>query len=127
MHRNRAGDWLKQAQSDLLYARAAFRDGFFAQACFVCQQASEKALKSILYFRGASAVLSHSLHKLCVELEINDEMARAARTLDQYYMTARYPDALAEGTPHEVFTEPQARTAIQHAEHFLSRAEAEVR
>jgi HEPN domain-containing protein len=85
MQRNRAGDWLKQAKSDLLYAQAAFRDGFHAQAC--------------------------------------DELARSARLLDQYYITARYPDALAEGTPHEVFTEDQARTAIGYAGTFISKAE----
>lgn len=78
MQRNRAADWLKQARSDLLYARAAFRDGFYAQTCFICQQASEKALKSILYSQGAKVVLSPSLHKLCLELDINDELARAA-------------------------------------------------
>ena len=121
--KNRAPDWLNQARSDLRYARAALRDGFVAQACFICQQASEKALKSILYFRGAKVVLSHSLHKLCIEIGIDDELMKAARVLDQYYLTARYPDALAEGTPDEVFTDDQARQAVSFAEAFVKKAE----
>jgi len=120
--KNRSFDWLRQAQDDLRFARAAHRDRFFAQTCFICQQASEKALKSILYFRGARTVLSHSLHKLCDELNINDELAKAARILDQYYISARYPDALAEGTPSEVFTREQSEQSLEYAERFLAKA-----
>jgi len=125
--KNRAPDWLKQAQSDLRFARIAQRDGFFAQACFVCQQASEKALKAILYARGAKVVLSHSLHRLCGELQINDDLLRAGRVLDQYYVTARYPDALAEGTPDEIFTGEQSAQALAHAEAFVHAAEEQLK
>ena len=37
--------WLAQAESDLAFAEVGVREGFFAQACFICQQAGEKALK----------------------------------------------------------------------------------
>ena len=120
---NRGPDWLKQAKADLRYATAAPRDGFFAQTCFICQQAAEKALKSILYARGARVVLSHSLHRLCDEVAIDGDLLQAARILDQYYITARYPDALAEGTPDEVFTVEQARTALGHGQAFVAKAE----
>lgn len=119
---NRAGDWLKQAESDLKFARSAFRDGFNAQTCFICQQASEKALKSILYRRGATVVLSHSLVRLCRELKINDELMKSAGILDQYYLTARYPDALPEGIPDDVFTAEQAGDALGYTEKFVQRA-----
>jgi HEPN domain-containing protein len=120
-------DWLSQARNDLEYARAAFRDGFFAQVCFISQQSSEKALKSILYFNGAKAVLSHSLHRLCKELGLNDDLMACAQTLDQYYVTARYPDALVEGAPHDVFTKKQAEEAIGMAERFLGKAQGKVK
>ena len=125
--KSRAPDWLRQAQSDLRFATVAHGGGFFAQACFICQQASEKALKAILYHRGAKVVLSHSLHRLCGELRINDELLRAGRVLDQYYVTARYPDALAEGTPDETFTEEQSSQALGFAAAFVRAAEGEVR
>jgi HEPN domain-containing protein len=59
---SRAEAWRRQADNDLKFAKAALRDGFYAQCCFICQQASEKALKAILIARGSRLVLSHSLH-----------------------------------------------------------------
>jgi HEPN domain-containing protein len=120
--KHRGGDWLRQAQGDLRLAKAAVREGFYAQTCFICQQASEKALKAILYSQGAKAILTHSLHKLCQELEMGAELEMAARILDQYYLSARYPDALAEGAPDDVFTSEQAETSVRYAERFVERA-----
>jgi HEPN domain-containing protein len=42
-----AARWLAQAGSDLAFAEVGVREGFFAQACFTCQQAAEKALKAL--------------------------------------------------------------------------------
>ncbi len=120
--RNRAQDWLKQARNDLRYAVAALEDKFYSQVCFICQQGSEKALKSIFYRRGAEKIFTHSLHKLCQELNINSKLMNAAKTLDLYYISARYPDALASGTPHEIFTESQAKEAIRLARLFIRKA-----
>ena len=53
--------WLAQAQDDLAFARLGLREGFFAQACFLSQQAGEKALKALRYLRGDRRVLGHSL------------------------------------------------------------------
>src|SRR5208283_1113116 len=96
---DRSRDWLAQAQNDLLFAKAALKDGFFAQCCFISQQAAEKALKSVLLSRGAKVILTHSLVKLCAMLAANGEMQRAAGVLDQYYLSGRYPDSLPGGAP----------------------------
>lgn len=50
---SRARDWLKQAANDLEWARDSFKNGHWAQVCFVCQQIAEKALKAIALSRGA--------------------------------------------------------------------------
>ena len=39
--------WLDQARSDLAFAELGVREGYPAQACFMCQQAGEKTLKSL--------------------------------------------------------------------------------
>jgi HEPN domain-containing protein len=119
---HRGHDWLKQAKSDLRFAKAAVSDGFYSQTCFVCQQASEKALKSVLYSRGAEVILTHSLYRLCQQLKINSRLLKAAGILDQYYLSARYPDALPDGTPDDVFTKEQAEEALKYAEAFLAKA-----
>jgi len=56
--------WMKQAENDLEFARLVQREGFFAQACFISQQAGEKALKSLRYARGERFVFGHSLREL---------------------------------------------------------------
>jgi HEPN domain-containing protein len=55
--------WLQQALYDLKAARWNIQGGFHDTACFLAQQAGEKALKSLLYYVGSkrSALLTHSL------------------------------------------------------------------
>ena len=53
--------WRRQAANDLAFARVALRERFHAQACFIAQQAAEKAVKAIAYGLGERTVLGHSL------------------------------------------------------------------
>src|SRR5262245_21477164 len=121
-----AGRWLAQAESDLAFAEVGVREGFFAQACFVCQQVGEKALKALHYQRGARVVLGHSLVELLLDLlsERPDlaDLRDAARQLDQYYIPTRYPNGLPGGVPAEAFTSRQATEAVAHARDFVARA-----
>ncbi len=123
----RARDWLAQAKDDLRFARTAEREGFYAQACFICQQSAEKALKSILLGRRARAVFTHSLFELCRALRINGKLLTAAGVLDRYYLSGRYPDALPGGAPFEVFAKPQAQEALRLASQFVRRAAVHLR
>lgn len=118
----RAGDWLAQAEDDLKWAGSSFRDGHLAQTCFICQQVAEKALKAVALLRGYESVRGHSVAAMATALAINDEILDAARRLDQYYITARYPDALPAGAPFELFTLEQAKEAIGFAERVLTCA-----
>ena len=56
-----ADRWRRQAANDLAFARVAPRERFHAQACFIAQQASEKAVKAVAYGLGERTVLGHSL------------------------------------------------------------------
>jgi HEPN domain-containing protein len=120
--------WLAQAQSDLAFAEIGVREGFYAQACFICQQAGEKALKAIHYRRGARLVLGHSLtellHDLLADQPALGELRDAARQLDQYYIPTRYPNGLPGGVPAEAFTAGQAAEAVSFARRLLARAAA---
>jgi HEPN domain-containing protein len=119
---NRAGDWWRQAANDLKFARAALRGKFYSQCCFICQQGAEKALKSALLKRGAKAVFTHSLVKLCALLKINGKLREAAQTLDQYYVSGRYPDGLPAGAPFEMFNAAHARAALDAAKKIYDAA-----
>jgi HEPN domain-containing protein len=120
--------WLAQAESDLAFAEVGVRAGFFAQACFICQQAGEKALKALHYRHGARMVPGHSLvellHDLLSERPELDDLRDAARQLDQYYIPTRYPDSLPGGIPAEAFTSAQATEAVAYASRFVVSARA---
>jgi HEPN domain-containing protein len=116
--------WLRQSHDDLAAARSLRSSSYFAQACFLAQQAAEKALKGWLYRAGAEVVLGHSVARLCEEVAVMhpdlEEKCRRWAALDQYYVPTRYPDALPGGTPSEIYGDDQARQAIATAEEVLT-------
>lgn len=123
---SRSSVWLRQAEGENKWAKDAFDSGNWALVCYLCQQASEKALKAIAFSQGVTQVRSHSTFEIAASLEIDGELADASRILDQYYMTTRYPDALPGGAPCDMFVRSQAEEAIRLADLFLLRARAEL-
>ncbi len=105
--------------------------GFFAQACFICQQAAEKALKALHFLRGARVVLGHSLVELLDGLSDDHPALRGVREvaqqLDQYYIPTRYPNGLPAGAvPSAVFTRRQAEDAVAGARAISEIARAAI-
>jgi HEPN domain-containing protein len=119
--------WLLQSESDLRSVADLIKNGHYSQACFNAQQAAEKALKALAFFRGADLVKSHSLGTIAKDLKINGELTTFSMKLDIYYLTARYPDALPESAvPAENFDQTMATEAQNMAEKFLSRVKQEL-
>lgn len=118
--------WLRQAENDLAFGELALREGFHAQACFVAQQTSEKALKALAYHQGERLVLGHSIVELTSRLAPSApdlaKLREQAGLLDQYYVATRYPNGLPGGVPFEAFGERQAREAIEAARAFVEVA-----
>ncbi len=119
----RSHDWLSQAQNDIKWGESSFSQGFYAQTCFISQQAAEKALKAYAYLLGYDLVKSRSVRLIAQKLNINDEIEEAAKVLDQYYITARYPDSLPYGAPFESFTKRQAEEALSFAKRIVGFSE----
>lgn len=122
MATNRYKDWLAQAEDDLKWGEDSLKTGHFSQTCFIAQQIAEKALKSLSYKRGFEFVKGHSVMEICRSLDINGELMDAAKKLDQYYISTRYPDAMPSGAPFEFFTEDQAKESLLLAGKFLLKA-----
>jgi HEPN domain-containing protein len=112
--------WLEQARRDLDDARYAAAGSRWNLACFLAQQAAEKALKAYLYARGAEAVWGHSVAELCQDAAAHDPDFEAARTeaaaLDQYYIPTRYPNSLPGGIPADAYTRDDAERALARSE-----------
>jgi HEPN domain-containing protein len=118
--------WLKQAQQDLRYARAALEDDFFAWVCFVCQQCAEKALKAFLVDKMGSIQKTHRLLALVEQCEKIDPLFSALRpkldVLNQYYAPTRYADLHGSIAPYEQYTREMAEEAIGFAQDVLDCA-----
>lgn len=118
--------WLAQAQEDYRWATDSLSAGHAPQTCFICQQVAEKALKALAFFRGASDVRGHSTLKIAKDLNFNGDIENAARILDRYYISARYPDAYPDGIPSEFITRDDAVQALSLAERILDRISNEI-
>lgn len=117
--------WLAQARHDVDAATLNAQEGYAALACFLAQQAAEKALKAYLYGQGERAVVGHATYlllKQCRDYDVSFEALQdTCRRLDQYYIPTRYPNGLPGGIPHEVYTSGQAWEAIAGARGILDQ------
>ncbi len=83
--------WFHQAGYDLKASRWNIQGGFHDTACFLAQQAGEKALKSLLYYLGArrAALFTHSLVEMVQEagkkVDTLTGLLEDARGLDLHY------------------------------------------
>ena len=114
--------WFQQARHDLAAVRWNIQGGFCDTACFLAQQAAEKALKSLLYYLGArrTALLTHSLVEMVRESgkKVGEVAALLdeARLLDLHYIPSRYPNGLPSGYPHQFYSAVMAEQAQRAAE-----------
>jgi amidophosphoribosyltransferase len=117
-----SADWFRQAERDLESALAQERGGFYDWACFIAEQAAEKALKAVFQRHGAEAE-GHSLVELLrafpLSKAVTNHILEAALALDRFYFPSRSPDGRAEGTPFPFITREDARNSIDNSEAIL--------
>jgi len=122
--------WLNQAEEDLATARDLIEKRRFNWACFVAQQAAEKAIKAIYQAQAEIVEWVHSLAILIkgdskqnikgipVLAELYDE----ARELDKVYIPSRYPNALPHGIPSQFYSKEDGEKCIRVAEKIIKKA-----
>ncbi|MCS7112714.1 MAG: HEPN domain-containing protein [Nitrososphaerota archaeon] len=119
--------WISTARRAIDSAYGDLDRGDYNWACFKAQQAAEFAVKALLYGTGSPAY-GHSITRLLTNVKsmgvsISDEIVEYAKTLDKYYVPTRYPNAWAEGMPHEYYTNLDATNAIMYSERIISWVE----
>ena len=111
------------ARKTLESARGDLERGDYNWACFKAQQSAEFSLKALhhgLSLLGHGYSLSRLLRELRDKgLESGEELIEHAKALDKLYVPTRYPNAWAEGSPHEYYTRSDAEEAIRAAEEVL--------
>jgi HEPN domain-containing protein len=118
----RSRDWMDQARRDLESAQWQAQGGYYEWACFVAQQAAEKAIKAVYQRRGGDAwghALADLLSGLAERVAVPAEIVECARLLDRFYIPTRYPNAWVQGAPGRYYTEEDARRAIGCGEAIL--------
>jgi HEPN domain-containing protein len=117
--------WLRQAEHNFAYADWNAQGKVWIVACFLCQQAGELALKSMLIRQGERVrihLLTHLVERLARYYPEIRRLESPARQLDRYYMPTRYPDAVPIGLPTDFFNEGDFKTAHAAAAEVLSLA-----
>jgi HEPN domain-containing protein len=112
--------WFRQAKDDLEAARTLAGGKHHAAACFYSQQASEKALKAVLFASGERTVLGHAVTELLRRCADRDPrfsgLAESAALLDQFYIPTRYPNGLpSPAIPATAYTAAQSEAALKAA------------
>jgi HEPN domain-containing protein len=115
---NRSSDWLKQANRDLETAKLNMKAGIYEWACFISQQAAEKAVKALCE-KHKLLTRTHQLRRLLQAVrdlvEIPGELYEKAATLDRFYIPTRYPNGFESGAPMEYFFKKDAQEAVSYA------------
>ena len=98
--------WLEHAQGDLLSAKAILRDEHLPPrvACFLAQQAAEKAVKAVLVAKQIDVPRTHDLEALVALIPANSqlkEMIAVLGGMSQWAVEARYPGDWPEATRQE--------------------------
>lgn len=118
----RPGDWFRQAELDLAAARDNAGMAHYEWACFLAQQAAEKAVKAAHETEGTEA-WGHSVAALLDGLDaVPDHIMEAAKGLDKHYIPARYPNSHPQGAPGDLYTEREAEQALTDAATVIEHA-----
>jgi HEPN domain-containing protein len=82
----RSTDWYRQAERDLKSAQSQLDAEFFEWACFIAQQAAEKAVKA-LYHKLSGEAWGHSVHDLlrgiAEKIDVPASLFECAKGLDR--------------------------------------------
>lgn len=118
----RSADWFRQAERDVRQAELSREAEHHEWACFVAQQAAEKAVKA-LHLRLGQEVWGHVVAKLLAELPAEAtppaELIDKAHVLDAYHVAPRRPNGHPEGAPFEHYGRLQSDEAIRYAREIL--------
>ncbi|XP_028392514.1 sacsin-like [Dendronephthya gigantea] len=122
--------WLRQAQEDLDTARSLHQTQHYSSSCFHGQQATEKALKALMFAKGrlkSSDLEKHDVMGLAYRASEIDPRLHSIPTLvtciQGYYIKTRYPDYQRgfpqRSIPADKYTQDEANHAVLKAGEVL--------
>ena len=126
---DRAADWMKQAERDLGLAETAIAAKYYEWAAFGAQQSAEKAVKAMIQALHGS-VRGHSITEMLRQLPATVQVPKGVLTggqgLDRVYVTARYPNGFASGSPSDYFNEEGSRELVDYARTIIEFCRSQI-
>jgi HEPN domain-containing protein len=121
--------WLRQAHGDLAMVAYASEGGFYAQACYHCSQAADKALKAMLLALGQEPERTHSIERLLLSLELlgieTDPLRQLPlKPLQRMTTASRYPDG--DEAPVDLFDARDGALALEVAKAVVGFADQQL-
>lgn len=121
---------MDEAEYDLTTAEALLKEKRYSWACFITQQAAEKAVKALRILRGEQVPRIHSVLALMQgdkdrglpPLQGFESVLEEARELDRHYIPSRYPNAVPFGKPYEFYDRRKGEECLQCARKILEVA-----
>ena len=115
--------WFSEAENDFEIGTILFNAQKYNAAVFHFVQAAEKAVKSLLYYKGITA-WGHSIVDLLnscekIQISVNKNIKNIAQKLEKHYSSSRYPDALPDLTPKEAYDDSIAEDIQQKSQKIL--------
>ena len=110
--------WLAQAERDIDDATYLLEGDRYSLACFVSQQAAEKAVKAV-YQKINKDVWGHSVTEMLDGLkgifEVSENLENSAKKLDKFYILTRYVNGFDSGAPVDYYTQEDSQSALKAA------------
>lgn len=119
-------DWLEESRDDLEAAETLLKDGRYSKACFLSQQAAEKAVKALIIHRLKIFETIHSVAELLRKINAPEEMIQLGVELDRHYIPSRYPNAWPSGAPSKMYRKADAESALNTAKKVLEYVKGEI-
>ena len=105
--------WWERSKKDLEVAEKNFKNKDYYASAFFCQQAIEKALKSININKGLGLIKTHDLLLLGRKVNLPRKLLEKAVLLNPVYTSSRYPIS------DEIFEERETEEFISYAKEIL--------
>ena len=106
--------WWKQTLTDIDTAKSLYKIKKYSYSSFWCQQAAEKALKTLLLKNGYKIIKTHDLVLLSRKLSAPENIVQLCKELTPVYVETRYPDLGEEG--FKKFTSQETKEDIKMME-----------
>lgn len=110
--------WWQQSEADFKTANNSFKSSDYYASAFWCQQAVEKALKSLLLEKNKELIKIHDLVILGRKCGLPKDLLKECDKLTHVYTETRYAD-IGGRLPLKEFDEAKTKEFLKMAENIL--------